>query len=522
MAKYLKLYSNLTPNIEGGIFTVCEKSENLLNCYKNYEIKTLTLDNYRINNNVATINGNISGITYVIDYEENDGNITYICCYNVVSETLQSGYTILGLKMDLWNTYISDTKINYGNVIKCNKNINDFGIYDAITTTDGKISVNNNYDYLDSSMISIVFLLEYNIVQSVFGGDGITKTQLFCANLQELKDLINTSGDYDNTSALNIAIDLIGGIYTATSWGSDNDARVLQSWLIPNELLNTSANDGTYNIKVNTKSVYAPNGKEITIKTVMPSHYRKEINFNITDDDLSKCYYAGTYNNGIKLTRFTSKTLNYYYIVLVGQSDIKVIIQDGENQKDITNGFEVSLTTNATETTTLREIAKAYSLSVNTAKSSVKAYATSGVSGAVLNVGQTVANMVSPENYNSAIGGGDGYLTYFIHNPEGDEYNKVKSPYVLYYVNSILNEGINASYNGASFSEVVKDVSIYSLLEKYENEKTAIYNGSDRNVYSFVKITGSYSNIPLEALNFIKQQLNNGINYFTYYNGATK
>ena len=190
MARVLRLYANFTPNQGNNTYYQYSLMRNFLV----YTLENLTqieipLDNYRINMGTIKIKKdaitdfNIKNCTYAIEWEKGETiTSTFLYkCYHVRSYE-ELDYYILNVEVDLWGTYIKDADLSNINVTRCNRNIG-VGVYDEIENTtetdeDGRIFVKPqlNNSWLDTTgtyghddYISIVYVVEHNIKQQVFG-----------------------------------------------------------------------------------------------------------------------------------------------------------------------------------------------------------------------------------------------------------------------------------------------------------------------------------------------------------------
>ena len=442
MARQLYLFNNISPNVDKGLFYCFDTPQE----YLEYLIESrqpiiIDLNNYRINTNIVKVapidNIDFSKITYIIDADLTATN-QYFRCYFVNSFDFVSDYYTFNCSVDLWGTYIYDARLNNVIITKCNRNIG-IGIYDNIIATkdnidcisawvDNTIEEGLDHDAISDKNVSIVFLLQYNVAQAAFGNDKITKTELFSISLNELKSkAVDIDAFFDRFSSLEIAVDIIGGVYgvTTTSIG-ENDAQVLKAWIVDNGLINTEENTIIHHgITIKTKSIFTK-GQVLTLDV---AHVYPEISWRkitIKNYDINKIYYAGVFNNGLKLQRFTTKDLEYYTYYIVGDDDIKVIVSQGENQKDISSAFEVLLTTNSATETGIRKIARAINNFSKIISSMQKATSKLGVATAAIT---GIAGMVDMSaDFESAIGDGDGCNTFYRSQYEAANKTTLETP----------------------------------------------------------------------------------------------
>lgn len=521
MARELNIYRYILPNKETTMHLCGNSLLNYLNELSTRLIESISIDNYRINANVAKIKLNdalepvYNQITYIIDIDKEDDKIKYWRCYYVKSASIQSGYIVLSLEIDYWGTYFDYVKISPIHITKSNLRLTDKGIYDDIKATDGQIAYTNAFEATGAegkggffqTMVGMVFLLQYNVSQAVFGTDKITKTELFYINLNDLKNIaVNADASFDDYSAVEIGIDIIGGIYGASANIGNVDAQVIKAWLV--DTLGVSVGPKEYGITLKAKSIFTA-GHEVTfnVNHVYPSKISRHI--TIENYDINKIYYAGTFNNGLKLKRFTSRNLDYYTWYIVTSDDVKVIVQQGEAQKDITDAFSVTITTNAGVTTGIRRVAEALSQSMRAYSSVVGNYAKGGVGLAGLGVANDILGMVPNEAYESIIGNGDGATTFYKAQNTSDTKYYLQTPYILTTYTSINNEKHRARLFGANYDVTLLS---FALLTLYN------FLGTDLTPYtSLPYIKGTIflnmhdGGIPKDAYDAITNMVANGI-----------
>ena len=523
MSRGLRLYTNLTRNYDDHVHLFLTNSN--LNYFLNTFIETnrlttLTLDNYRINANIAKCNinetltlANYQNVTMLADVEEENGVITYLRFYRVISSYFQSGYVIFNVEVDLWQTYIHLCGPSIINIQRSNRVIaNGGGYFEEIPLTDGNMT-HELFDgqqtasvltHFKDTAVRIVMLVQYNITQAVFGDDKISATELMSAKISDIASHADRTegslGEYKTT--LEIALSLVGGVYAVNANIGVNDAQILRAWIVPNAELETA----NYGITLKTKSIFiSGNNHEATfnVAKVLPSKYSNK--HVIENYDPNKVHYAGTYNNGLKLRNMAVKDLEYYTHVIVGDSDIKVIAQQGERQQDITQGYEVKLTTNGAQKTELRKVAEALSTSVSLGTSAYNKMATLGGAGGVgfslagLDIVKGIAGMVNDFGIESARGNGDGFLTYYQTNP----LDEVLSPYCITYFTSVRDEILNAETHGLVYANLPYE----ELVNNFFIDETPLTEG----VIDYLQANVHCGNAPKDAIQFIEGEFARGI-----------
>ena len=476
MARTLTCYSYVRPNIEEGTHYHFKGSAGLSAYYdalRPYSPFDVTLDNYRVNENLiklkesaAVTPATMSHITYVIDHDE---EAHYFRAYHVENCYMQSGYLVLEVKPDLWaNGFFGGGVLYNLHVARCNRNIAN-GVYDAIGKTKGATYPIHLLPFnLTLAQCSAVFLLEYNVSQNLFGGDQITKTSLMYMSFQDIYDTLHNyvngsfSGNvYDNIDIVAKVIDLLGGIHsvggTIGTAGAQLNAHVLKVWFIPTEAIQR----GTLGLhQVLTKSLLTE-GNDMPfndlVYEVAQLHYIKELDYKdyLQDPDTQWAEFmpdyhveVGTLYRAMPISRFTQDTKAYFHYVFTNSS-VNVYVEEGLQQEDITESFEVTITLNNATETSLISATKSLTKLAGGIASVAKGYAKGGYVGAAAGAAMYgVGLMASMKDAQplQAIGTGDGALTFSQNNP-----TRVNSPYYLMVTASNENEKEHAYFKGVSY-----------------------------------------------------------------------
>ena len=514
MAHELRLYTDLTRNYGDHVhlFVTNTNLNYFLNTYiETNRLATLTLDNYRINLDTAKCNitntltlNNFQSVTMLADVEEVNGAITYLRFYRVTSSYIQSGYIIFKIEVDLWQTYIHKCAPTLHTIFRSNR-VLEGGFYEEIKMTKGSMQY-ELYDgqaslapiaHYKSSAVWLVFLLQYNVEQAYFGEDHVSQTELYGASLSDLA--IKATGTLANgRTDLEKALAIVGGIYGVNSSGiGDNDAQVLRAWIIPHNEIE----EADYGLTIKSKSHFNNESVSVHVSKILPSHWHNQ--HIINNYDPNRVYYAGTINNGLKLRNYAGATLTYYTHVYVSDSDIKVIAQQGERQQDITQGYEVKLTTNGAQKTELRKVAEALSTSISLGTSTYgtleNAKSSAGITNAVLSITRGIVGLTNQFGIESARGNGDGFLTYYQTNP----LDEVLSPYCVTYFESVKNEVLNAEMNGLIYDNLPYN----ELLNLFFIDEVKLTEG----VIDYLQARVNCSNVPREAIDFIENEFLRGI-----------
>ena len=307
--------------------------------------------------------------------------------------------------------------------------------------------------------------------------------------------------DFKTEAGVTIASDILGGIHAVDGTIGTLDARVIKAWVLPNVLFTY----GDTNVTFKTKSLYT-NGsdKDLQVWEVLPK--RDSLSFNTIPMSLNKAIYFGCYNYGLKLKRYTNEYLEAIIVANIGDIELSIIVKQGEEQKDITQAFEMPLTTNSSVTTTLRQIAKAFTLGVSAERNLVKDFSQGGSVQAGLGFTNTIAGMVNlTPRIDKAIGGGDATNTYYSkHTITSDNETKHCSlnPFVVSSFDSVRDEEKHARLFGATFNEIIDDI---TSIEDYDLLGVGTLNDT------YVVANLSVSNISQEAKDFIQNAFANGV-----------
>lgn len=443
----------------------------------------------------ATINGNIAEIAIPAggSWEE----ITYLAWNNggtwryyfVRSSVWQSGYAILSLELDYWATFIPFANISNIVVKRCNRAIGR-GVYDDIATTYGGSLLRLDDAGLTEDQLSIVFVVAMATgVSSILQNNAATELGMYALTVG---DIPVPETPPQGFSKLYWALDYISGITSvaANIGGLEGglDANVLKAYIVPATVTQPKATSrpvfkyvGRY-----SKGQFTPSYE------VSPGQIRKYISFEI-DPDYK--YYVGTRFTGLEITRETGQTAVYYSFIY-GQDSLQVHVLQGDKMLDITNAFEVGLTSNDGNFTTLQKI--------STLLQSIGGFASGGFQIATGGAGYvtgslTIANALtglSKQGNARYSPGGDG-LANFLPNIAISA-----PPYYAMRYQSTIDEKQHARLYGATFSKQIS-----SIDSAFNFELLGEGNLNDTFLSADCRIDG----IPLTARDVIAEAFSNGI-----------
>lgn len=511
----LLLYSGITPNANN-IHYLYENIATFKTALQSYLLKSVTLDNYRINSAVIKVkidetltSANYKNVTYAIN--ENDN-----VCYIVKNGILQSGFVIYDCDVDYWGTYIAQASLSHINVLRCNRNI-DIGVYDNIKATKNNVQTRfdiPNGDYVvDTSTTPsteykqyykfenayIVFCMTYNIEQTVWGST--SATGMFAFNLKTLyQKFVTLNNNLMYTNPIELARACVGGIYGVqgtNGYGLTSilDARVTKAYIIPKEMIYASTS--LLGIKVISKSMYGnfTGSDALDVLDVSNLMLHKDFTLNI---DPNFNYYVGTINKGLKVTRDTSGATVIRYQGIVNNNDIQVIVKQGDNQQDITSEFEIDLTYNEGDVTNLSGIKQALKMGLST----VGTVASGNYLSAGLNVAGGFVDMIGQHHIGKQAGNGDAVTTFY---KTGDASIGLglAYPYGFTTCESTTDEKVNARNKGAYYDCYVSTLAnIFTFA--------FIGTGTQQDA-TFVQAKLCVDNVPSQAITEITTRLNKGV-----------
>ena len=478
----LYLYKNKTPNIDNNLFYYFTDFQAYLT-----ELGTpyLSIDknSYQINNNVVTaktdsINVDVDAITYVIDYDT-----TYYRCYHVNNANIVSGYLYFDVAVDYWGSFIAKCSLENIVVNRCNRNIGT-GVYDDINIVDYPIISDYSKVYSMSELAIVFVAIIQNSTSSLFVNNSSTSIHIYaepCSNFSHFE-----------TPNISNIIDEVSGIYSAQATIGTLECSIIKAWIVPLQWLYLNANPviPTFNFKSTKYS-----GTIIPTYEVAISHVNNII-LNIPEPQITidpdYKYYVGTNQNVIELPRIT-QTTKVRLKTIVSQDDVQILIYNGNNYVDISNSFNVTLTTNDGNLTSQQHISKG----IQTLATFIGGYAQMLSGGAGLYSGATsIVNAFQPNQAKIGyINGGNGVDSFF-------DYNSTPiAPIKLLKYKSVNNENEIANRIGANFNIKIADIpSIFNSV--------MLGTGSNN---TYIQADAIVKNVCIDAMQTIKNALRSGI-----------
>lgn len=447
------------------------------------------------NEDRATINGNIAEIAIPAggSWEE----ITYLSWNNggtwryyfVRSSVWQSGYAVLSLELDYWATYIPFANISNIVVKRCNRAIGR-GVYDDIAVTFGGSPLRLDDSEMTEDQINVVFVVAMATGKStILSNEAATALGIYRLNVD---DIPTPDPVPQGFSKLLYALDRVSGITSVSIFDGGTviqvDANVLKAYIVPSSMTLSSNNyTPTFNyVGRYTRGEFKPTAE--IAEGQVSRHLTIDINPNYK-------YYVGTRYNGLEITRETGTTgISYRFIY--GQDSLKVRIDQGDKMLDITNAFEVGLTSNDGNYTTMQKIAGLLQ-SISGVTSGAFQIASGGVgyvSGA-MTIGNALLALSKEGNAHYSPGG-DG-LSNFLPNISSNS-----PPYYATIYSSTIDEKAHARLYGATFS---KQISSIDSVFNFE-----LLGAGDLND-TFLSADCRIDGIPLNARDVIAEAFSNGI-----------
>ena len=383
MAQAIRLFRNILPNVDNSVHIRYTDVEDYLDFLAPNAVYDLTADNYRLNTNVLKVSLN-HFLNYAIDYMEVtyvaleqtlDENYTKYVFYFVKNCYVQSGYVVYMLEEDIWAT--EQETLNQLKIVvnRCNAKLpNEVGIYDEIkkTETHRLDQSGQLYDtgytrplatqkFWNLNMFYVVFVVQWVTSRNLANTDYIKSTNTFAINLEDLLISMGDPTGHTTFKATDLACMCISGV-TKTStnvWGVTNDAKVIKAFIIPKNEGKIERNLGALTVNFIYRTWLTGN----TDKTFTAYELRNTIEYfnyalSLTDFDANYKYYIGTYYNYMQLLNYmhnidNDRYLNVRFVFMYSQSDVQIFIEQGNEQKEITNGFSIPLIANVEQTDVL-------------------------------------------------------------------------------------------------------------------------------------------------------------------------
>ena len=292
---------------------------------------------------------------------------------------------------------------------------------------------------------------------------------------------------------IEIAKSYVAGIYGVeanNTWGasSTNDAKVIKAWIVPERFVQLRISEVA---EIKIKSMYGNVTYQPYDVLITSRNLTKTLQIDADYD-----YYVGTIYKGLKINRETSSNIDIIYTCNVKNSDLEILVKQGNNQIDLTSEFELDLTTNDGDITNLSAIKQALNSSLSLfAGVSSQNYLMTGIS-----LAGGLTNLIGQHHLGHQVGNGDGILNFLQY---GDASIGLGLYYPFGYVRykSVIDEKEHAKLYGAKFNEHI------STFASIFNASFLITGTTD----TFVQMNCNVSNVCTMAIQTIKNALMGGV-----------
>ena len=520
MARELLLYTDVTPNRNEATHFVFSSVAQYLAALPAPAL-TIPFDNYRINEGrvLAKLDTNnfplpiVSHITYIVERDTAEAN--FLNCFFVLNSYDQSDYAVFNIENDYWASHMLFANFSHIHVTRSNYKFGHMGVFDEPQYTYLDLAAINHNRTLARDAVCMVVEMQYNLTQGVFGNDQISATSLFAFNLDDIYAYIHgINANFDNLNIVNKAIDFIGSLYAIRSTGGgDLACQVLRTWIVPASVVSNSG----VTLKNFVFKGYLTNGQESVWSTdvniIKPKH--EIVPVLLSDllgtydwEDIFPQYkaYLGAYYRGLEITRYTDGSANRggiaYYHYVFANSGLSVLVQYGEQMNDITQSFEIELTTNNGTLSSLEKGAKALQEVTTAILAVAGGFAAGGavgaIGGGVVAGIRTLSKMkVAPTL--STIGSGDGAYSFDNGSP-----STLKLPYAISIVESKDDEKAKAYHDGVQFDEYINafPTGNGTICRPVSGYRQGYYISCDKFVLE---------GVPMQAERYIRDELARGV-----------
>lgn len=519
MARILRLYYKFTPNQDNNTYYMYEDDADLFTYALDYHTSIdVDLDNYRITTDRIKIKKSIitafsiKEVTYVVEMDDVTKQI-YRCYF--VNNYEELDYYVLHVELDLWGTYIKYATLSNINILRCNRNIG-IGIYDRIENTNtttatsifealgGTESAQTGINYLEDSEVAIVFIASCVIAENLVG-EYVEQILPFACTLEDIRELYDAPTQA-RFRAVELATQTISGITSlkTNSWLKNNDVKVLKAYIVPNEVVNYD----DFGLTMYSKSE-ASNATqiEVAVTAIRPNKTKLPFLVDVSNIDINKKYYVGVYDDGLELTHYTED--NYIYFDFITNHDgVQVVVSQGDNMKDLTSHFEVSLIGNAVQQDALQKIAWWGKFLGGVIGSTYNTLSSSSWAGVASKGAQQVGNYLGMlgdrTQASGTIGNSDATIVFDWYRGAGfDEYTNYPFYYTMY--ESIKDEEEHARLYGASFNVYYATTSDLTSIDNCDLLGSGTF--SDTYIMANLRVKG----VPKDAKQRIENAFRSGI-----------
>lgn len=466
-----------------------------------YSPISITIDNYRINDNEAKIKSTLTdsdfdNISYIIEYDSVSG---YYRCYNVLNSKRESGFYVYALKVDLWATYIFKMNMRKLFVQRCNRDLGT-GTFDNIglLTDEGTWNLfsTDEQDSTHETAILVKIKASFNNFPILQTGSNTNEIYMICKT-SEISKLYGEGAVVQNS--FNKIARVISNIYAMTSSNAADDnvavynAQPLEAYILPWNFYDDVLNANYRKLCISTGAFL----ETLSGSTIELHHlngiFTKEVNLTLANDP-NKKYRVGTKYNNMELIQ-TNDNSNFSIIEYLSPTDFKITVKQGDNELDITNAFKIPIFVNDLNTNALNDIKNILQFIPK-----VISYTKNSNFTDSLNLGAQMISMANSKNVQSGSGVSEGNAGITFSKTNTKLY---RQPFGYWSYTSINDEQENAAIHGIYYkidltdlSDIFSEPYLYPLLE---------------NTTTYLKADCIIENLPLNAQQFIKEKLANGI-----------
>ena len=510
----------------------------------NNVVKTLTLDNYRLNTNTLNIKllneSGLNGLTLseaesvkTILLEDGD----FFRFYTVDNFIIQSGYISFNLSVDNWHSYINKVTMQNRIVKRCNKILSGT-ILDQIELTrdeqeieymnvSGAINIGTqeqpDYAQFNTNRLYLVVALNFAVHTSLTGGT-ISRVALYAIKLRDFKTMLYnaTTGATEKTSIARrfyyfLINSYLSGIYEVSYDDTTYlEGNVIGAWVINDALLDVTGSTIYTKSKMNLDGL---SEVKLVLNNVRPSN--KSFTSYIEIKNKRNKYYVGTKGSLLNIERFLFASPAVEIQAYVSDTSVKVIARNGDNEKDITQGFKCNYTTTNGNLTTQKEQLEIFKsiLSYAGAGAGIVAGIATGnplaIFGGIMGTAKTTTGIlenVSQQHTGNVIESGDASISYKYNasysgttDQEALDY-PVANPFVIVQYTSLFNEIGKGTITGAQCFAV--NPYIENIIDAVEEDD---YVGEPTD-FTYIVMTANYFGAPQDALIEIENTFANGVN----------
>lgn len=483
---FLTVFKGISPNTGRNPYLLYSSIDNFMTALSEESAGTYATEqySYRAETGVFRLKwdgdaANAMNVSYAC-VTDNQTGATYLRAYHVANVTFISGYLEIRTTLDLWGTFYAQSQISNITVTRSNMNIGD-GVFDDIDVTTVKnFTAVASTNLKNVSDLAIVYVVLLGLgTSSILVNGSATAIKVFANELSELA-----------TPSIDYAIELVSGIYGAEATIGDLPAAVLKAYLVPK---------ATLGIRDTSVPIFKVKVAGSDVTNLTPEYEVAPFTFTAAfpvDISANYKYFFGTKLNGLELVRETVQT-TVYMDFIVKQDGMQVIARQGDNQRDLTDQFEVGLTSNDGNYTATQKIAGILSIIGSTAAGAFQIAA--GGSGLVTGTLQTASGVTGliRQGKPAYSPGGDGVNTFRLLSGTTNT-----APLGVQTFQSKDDEEERAARFGASFFEYV------ASLETVANA-TALF--PSYNIPAYVQAVATVSGVNEEARAAIANAIASGI-----------